>query len=95
MAIGKVTAIADFEHQKLLVEEYNFKKKFDEFLKLSEFYHVERCENEDCPNCWFVVNLRYLYVQNTVHEMDQVLLCKNIVKWKLRTSIVSELLKKH
>ena len=40
-AIGKITAIADFEHQKLSVEEYNSMKKFDEFLKLSEFYSDE------------------------------------------------------
>ena len=57
-------------------------KKFDEFLKLSEFYHVERCENEDCPNCWFVVNLHYLYVQNPVHEMESVVPLQKYCKMK-------------
>ena len=26
-------------------------KKFDNFLKVPSYYHVERCEYEDCPQC--------------------------------------------
>ena len=34
-------------------------KKFDNFLKVPSYYHVERCEYEDCPQCLFTINLRY------------------------------------
>ena len=37
MTTDKITTITDFEHQKLLGEEYNSMKKFDEFLKLPDF----------------------------------------------------------
>ena len=45
-------------------QELSSLQKCDQFLKLADFYHVERCENEDC-NCLFKMNLRYLYVQHT------------------------------
>ena len=54
------------------IEKLSSLRKFDEFLKLADFYHVERCENIDCSNCLFVVNLRYLYVPNTVLEDDSI-----------------------
>ena len=72
MAISKITATTDLEYQKSLVEELDSMTKFNEILKLCEFYHIKRCENEHCPNCWFLVNLRYLYVQNTAHEVESV-----------------------
>ena len=50
-----------------------FIKKIYELTKLADFYHVKRCENIDCSNCLFIINLRYLYVQNTVVEDDSVL----------------------
>ena len=50
------------------IEELSSLRKFDDFLELAHFYHVERCENIDCSNCLFLINLRYLYVQITVLE---------------------------
>ena len=50
IAVSKSTAVANFEYEKLPVEELDSIKKFHEFLKLSDFYHIEQCENEDCPN---------------------------------------------
>ena len=72
MAIIKITATTDLEYQKSLVEEIDSMIKFDEILKLCEFYHVKRCKNEDCSNCWFIVNLRYLHNQNNDCEMESV-----------------------
>ena len=47
-------------------------KKFDNFLKGPSYYHVERCEYEDCPQCLFTINLRYQYVENTIQQNDSV-----------------------
>ena len=54
------------------IEELSSLRKFDDFLKLANFYHYERCENIDCSNCLFLINLRYLYVQTAVLEHDSV-----------------------
>ena len=48
------------------VEELDLMKKLDIFLKLCNFSHVEQCENKDCFNCVFIINLRYLFVKNFV-----------------------------
>ena len=54
-------------------EELSSLRKLHDFLELPDFYHVERCENIDCSNCFFIlINLRYLYVQITVLEHDSV-----------------------
>ena len=52
------------------IEELSSLRKFDHFLKLADFYHIERCENIDCSNCLFLINLRYLLT--TVLEHDSV-----------------------
>ena len=52
------------------IEELSSFRKFDNFLKLADFYHVERCESIDCSSCLFLINLRYLYIQTTVLEHD-------------------------
>ena len=31
------------------ISELNSMQKFDYFLKVLDFYHVERCEYEECP----------------------------------------------
>ena len=48
------------------IAELDSMEKFDNFLKVLSYYHVERCEYEDCRQCIFTINLRYLYVENTV-----------------------------
>lgn len=45
-------------------------KKFDDFIEVLSFYHVKRCEHEDCSQCLFVVNLRYLYVEHFTQELE-------------------------
>lgn len=83
MANSKITTVADFEHEKLSVEEYDSMKKFDDFLKLSDFFHVEQCKNVSCSNCLFTINLLYLYVQNTVHEEESVVPLQKFCRKKI------------
>ena len=46
------------------IEELNRFNKYDQFITLSRYYHVNRCELEiNCKKCDFVLNLRYLYVE--------------------------------
>ena len=54
------------------MEELSPLQKLDKSLKFADFYHVERCENEDFSHCLCIINLRYLYVQNTFVEDDSV-----------------------
>ena len=64
------------------IKELTSLQKIDEFLKSADFYHVERCENEDCSNCFFVINLRYLYAQNEIVNDDSVLPLQKFFKMK-------------
>lgn len=64
------------------INELSSMKKVDDFLKLADFYHVERCENEVCSNCLFVVNLSYLNLQNTVHKQGSVAPLQKF--WKMK-----------
>ena len=52
------------------IEELTSLEKLEQLFKLADFDHVERRENINCSNCLFVINLRYLYLQNTVLEND-------------------------
>lgn len=74
--------VLDNDHKENEINELSLMKKVDDFLKLADFYHVERCENEDCSNCLFFVNIRYLYVQNTVHKQDSVAPLEKFCKMK-------------
>ena len=64
------------------INELSSMKKVDDFLKLADFYHVERCENEVCSNCLFVVNLSYLNLQNTAHKQGSVAPLQKF--WKMK-----------
>ena len=72
MVMNLLTESVNLKNEKIEVSECNTMKKFDDFLILLDFYHVERCEHVDCSNCLFTINLRHLYVQNSVHEQDSV-----------------------
>ena len=43
-------------------------KKFDDYIEVLSFYHVERCEQDECSQCLFAINLRYVFTEHTVHE---------------------------
>ena len=61
------------------IAELDSMEKFDNFLKVLSYYHVERCEYEDCSQCIFTINLRYLYVENTVQGNNSVVPYNNFV----------------
>ena len=54
------------------IEHLSSLQKFDRFLKLAHFFHVEKCENIDCSNCMFIINLRYLYIEKSVIKLDSI-----------------------
>ena len=43
-------------------------KKFDDYIEVLSFYHVERCEQDECSQCLFAINLRYVFTEHTVRE---------------------------
>lgn len=50
------------------IEELNSLNKFHQYIKLCTFYHLNRCENgEKCSNCEFILNIRYIYVENLIN----------------------------
>ena len=64
------------------IYELSSLQKFDEFLKLADFYHIERRENVDCSDCLFIISLRYLHIQNTVAEKDSIDLLQKVCRMK-------------
>ena len=45
------------------LKEFLSLEKIDNFLKVLSLYHTERCQLDDCSQCFFTVNLRYLYAE--------------------------------
>ena len=46
------------------IEDLDCFKKFDQFIILCNYYHMNRYEiGVDCGNYKFLMNLRYLYVE--------------------------------
>ena len=86
MAVNLLTEIVNFENEKIEVSDFNTMKKFDNFLKLLDFYHVERCEHVDCSDCLFIKNLRYLYVRNSVNKQDSVIPLQDFCRIRINQS---------
>ena len=38
-------------------------RQFNDSFQALTFYHVERCEHDDCSQCLFSINLRYVYTE--------------------------------
>ena len=64
------------------IKELSSLQKFIEVLKPADFYPIERCKNQDCSNCVFITNLKYLYAQNQVVDDDSVLPLQKFCKIK-------------
>ena len=47
-------------------------KRFDDYLKVLSYYHIERCEQENCSQCLFVINLRYVYTEHAIKKKRDV-----------------------
>ena len=55
-----------------LLSDFVNLKKFDDYLKVLTFYHVERCEIDDCSQCIFAINLRYILTEAEIRGDEDV-----------------------
>ena len=61
------------------IEHLNTYEKIDHFIGLCGLFHLARCKvDADCFNCRFVVNIRYLYVENLFGPCGGIVKIQNI-----------------
>ena len=69
--------MAEYEETAVIIEKEIEKlsslEKFDRFIRLSTYYHVNRCENDDCTNFAFVNKLCHIYHGNYTGGENEVL----------------------
>ena len=58
---------------EFLLLDFTSLKKFDDYIKVLSFYHVERCEQDDCSQCLLAINLRYVFTEHIVQEKKKML----------------------
>ena len=54
------------------IEYLSTLKKFDQYINLSCFYHLNCCRIEKCENVEFLVNLQYIHVESLVNGTGSV-----------------------
>ena len=47
------------------IEDLNM---LDQYINLSSYFHLNRSECDDCDNCNFLLNLRYIYLEVLVNQ---------------------------
>ena len=57
---------------EFLLLEFTSVKKFDDYIKVLSFYHAERCEQDDCSQCFFAINLRYVSTEHVIQEKKDI-----------------------
>ena len=62
------------------IEKLSTLEKFDQCIGLSIYYHVNRCENDDCTNCIFVNKLCHIYHENYIGGKNEVLNLQKIFR---------------
>ena len=62
------------------IEKLNTLEKFDKFIRLSTYFHVNRSENDDCKNCTFINKICYIYKGNYKGGENDVLRLQNICR---------------
>lgn len=63
------------------IENLNSLKKIDQFINFRLFYHLNRCEKDNnCINCNFITNLRFVYVENLLNGTNGVENCQNFCR---------------
>ena len=50
------------------IADLNMLNRFDQYINLSTYFHLNRSERHDCDNCNFLLNLRYIYVEVLVNQ---------------------------
>ena len=59
------------------IENLNSFKQIDQFINLCLFCHLKRCEKDNnCINCNFITNLRFVYVENVLDSTNGVENCQ-------------------
>ena len=53
---------------------------------------MERCEQDDCSQCLFAINLRYVYTEHVIQEKKDVKELRNYCIMRKENSIASKLL---
>ena len=61
------------------IEHLNSYEKLDQFIGLCGIFHLARCKvDADCFNCRFIVNIRYLYLENLIDPCGGIVKIQNI-----------------
>ena len=76
---------------EILIEDFNTLKKFDDYIKVLSFYHMERCEQDDCLQCLFAISLRYVYTEHVIQEKKDVKELRNYRIMRKENFIASKL----
>lgn len=76
MAVYKETAVIVEKE----IEKLNSFKKIDQYIRLSTYYHVNRCEKDDCTNCTFINKICYIYHENYTDKENEVMNLQNICR---------------
>ena len=42
------------------IEDLNMLNRFDQYINFSTYFHLHRSERDDCGNCNFLLNHRYI-----------------------------------
>ena len=53
---------------EILLSEFTSLKKFGDHVKVLSYYHVKRCEQENCSQFLFAINLHYVYTEHVIQE---------------------------
>ena len=66
--------MAQYEENAVIIgkeiEKLNFFEKFNRFIYLCSFHHVDRCGQEKCINFDFVNKLEHIHAKNYSDEVD-------------------------
>ena len=76
--------MAEYEETAVIIEkeieELSSLEKFNRFICLCTYHHVNRCENDDCGNCTFVNKLCHIYHGNYMGGENEVLNLQKICR---------------
>ena len=57
---------------EFLLLDFTSLKKFDDYIKVLSFYHVERWEQDDRSQCLLAINLCYVYTEHAIQEKKDI-----------------------
>ena len=71
--------------------DFSTLENFDRVLKVLTFYHTERCDHEDCSQCFFTLSLRCIYTEHIVQKKQGVQELINYCKLRKKQFICARL----